>query len=155
MKVELNTETRDSFTEYLIKHNLRQTKERYVILEQIYSLNGHFNVESLYVSLLEDKKFHVSKATLYNTIELLVAARLVIRHQFGTMAVQYEKATDAATHHHLVCTHCGLIREYKDDSLTQNVINRKITKFSPEYYSLYIYGLCSKCKYALKRKETK
>lgn len=155
MKTGLNTEIRNLFTEYLIKHELRQTKERYVILEHIYSLDNHFSVETLYTDLVEEKKFHVSKSTLYNTIELLVAAKLVTRHQFGTMAVQYEKATAAITHYHLVCSHCGVIREYKDDNLMQIVKNKKITKFTPECYSLYIYGLCSKCKYAMKRKEMK
>lgn len=152
MKIALNTEIRNLFTEYLIKNGHRQTKERYAILEHVYAIDGHFDVEGLYISMLEEKKFHVSRATIYNTIELLVEAHLVVRHQFGTIAVQYERSTAAETHYHLVCSHCGNIREYKDDNLMQIVKNKKITKFTPEYYSLYIYGLCSKCKYALKRK---
>lgn len=152
MENTLNTKIRNLFTEYLIKNGHRQTKERYAILEYAYAIKGHFDVETLYCNMLEEKKFRVSKATLYNTIELLVNARLIVRHQFGTLAVQYEKAAVAETHYHLVCTHCGAISEYKDDNLTQIVQSKKITKFTPEYYSLYIYGLCSKCKYALKRK---
>lgn len=152
MESLFNTKIRNLFTEYLIKNGHRQTKERYAILEHAYAIKGHFDVEMLYNSMLEEKRFRVSRATLYNTIELLVDARLVVRHQFGTLAVQYEKTAAAETHYHLVCTHCGAINEYKDDNLKQIVQSKKIIKFTPEYYSLYIYGLCSKCKYALKRK---
>ncbi len=129
---------RELFTEYLTRKGHRKTPERYAILDHVCAINGHFDVEMLYQSL-EGANFHVSRATLYNTIELLVDARLLVRHQFGTQGVQYECAEKAAGHFHLVCSHCG----------------KKFTKFTPEYFSMYIFGLCSKCKYALKRKEKK
>ena len=145
---------RELFTEYLTRKGHRKTPERYAILDHVCAINGHFDVEMLY-QRLEGANFHVSRATLYNTIELLVDARLLVRHQFGTQGVQYECAEKAAGHFHLVCSHCGRIQEYKDQALKASVLSKKFTKFTPEYFSMYIFGLCSKCKYALKRKEKK
>lgn len=152
METTLSTEIRNQFADYLLRNGFRQTQERFAILEQAYNMEEHFDVETLYKKMLDEKGFHISRATLYNTIELLVACRLLVRHQFGTLAAQYEARTKADKHFHVICTHCGAIREIKDDNVRNAVLNKRITKFTAEYYSLYIFGLCSKCKYALKRK---
>ncbi|WP_368350455.1 transcriptional repressor, partial [Parabacteroides merdae] len=68
-------------------------------------------------------------------------------------AVQYELRMLAETHLHLICMKCGAIREQKDATLKKDVGALKISRFTPEYHALYIYGLCSKCKYRLQRKK--
>lgn len=152
METTLSTEIRNLFADYLTRNGLRQTQERFAILEQTYAMEGHFDVETLYKKMLVEKGFHISRATMYNTVELLVNAHLLVRHQFGSLAAQYEPRIQADQHFHVVCTHCGAIREIKDDTLRETVLNKHITKFTAEYYSLYIFGICSKCKYAMKRK---
>ena len=96
---------RQIFTEYLTANGHRKTPERYAILDTIYSIDGHFDIDMLYSRMMDQENFRVSRATLYNTIILLINARLVIKHQFGTSS-QYEKSyavevaqyiTDAAT----------------------------------------------------------
>ena len=66
---------------------------------------------------LEQDNFHVSKATLYNTLDVLVDAGLVVRHQITVQSVQYELRIYADTHLHLVCTRCGAIRELRNSTL--------------------------------------
>ena len=61
-------------TEYLQKNGHRKTPERYAILDSIYSIKGHFNIETLLQYMAEKEKFRVSRATLYNTIILLIDA---------------------------------------------------------------------------------
>ena len=99
------------------------------------------------------RSFHVSRATVYNTVDVLVDSGLIVRHQLTAQAVQYELRMLAETHLHLICMKCGAIREQKDATLKKDVGALKISRFTPEYHALYIYGLCSKCKYRLQRKK--
>ena len=88
---------------------------------------------------------------LYNTLDVLVDAGLVVRHQITVQSVQYELRIYADTHLHLVCTRCGTMRELRNSALKADMRNLKVSRFTPEYYCLYIYGLCSKCKFKQQR----
>ena len=143
---------RQIFTEYLNANGHRKTPERYAILETIYSIDGHFDIDTLHSLMIEQEKFRVSRATLYNTIILLINARLVIKHQFGTYS-QYEKSYNRDTHHHQICTQCGKVTEFQNEELQTAIANTKLSRFNLTHYSLYIYGLCSKCDRINKRKK--
>ena len=146
MEAKVYTEIRALFTEYLTEKKLRKTEERYTIFKEICAFPGHFDVCML-SDRLEQDNFHVSKATLYNTLDVLVDAGLVVRHQITVQSVQYELRIYADTHLHLVCTRCGAIRELRNSTLKADMRNLKVSRFTPEDYCLYIYGLCSKCEF--------
>jgi len=153
-KDKIKEVVKQKFTDYLTLNKYRKTPERYAILEHIYTESGHFNMDSLYESMNE-MNFRVSKATLYNTMQLLLDCKLVLKHQFGTNLSYYERAYNNEYHHHLICIDCGEIQEYKDNELRAVIQNKKIRKFSPSHYVLYVYGLCSKCSSKRKRKTKK
>lgn len=135
---------KEIFTEYLKKHKHRKTPERYAILERIFSYDGHFNAELLYTQMQEN--YRVSLATVYNTLELLQECRLIIKHQLGGQFAQYEKAFGSNTHHHLICTNCGKVKEFSDKQIRVAIQSRSFAHFQMSHYSLYLFGLCSKCK---------
>lgn len=101
--------------QYLQDKKYRNTPERYTILEEIYKMEHHFNVDDLYL-LMIDKKYHVSKATIYNTIEIFLDAGLIRKHQFGEKtqtSSSYEKSYFDRQHDHLII--------YKKDSQDKEI----------------------------------
>jgi Fur family ferric uptake transcriptional regulator len=141
---ELFEKIKETFTEFLRKNKQRKTPERYAILERIYKHDGHFNAEWLYKEM--QNEYRVSLATVYNTLELLLNSNLIIKHQFGQQEAQYEKAFADKIHHHLVCTDCGKVREFSDKRIRTTIQTRRFAYFEVSNYSLYVYGICSKCK---------
>jgi Fur family ferric uptake transcriptional regulator len=144
---------KEVFNEYLVKNGLRKTTERNTILEHICRIQGHFDIDALYKAL-EIENFHVSKASIYNTIDLLMNVGLVVRHQFTSKLVEYELRAAALGHHHLVCTKCGRVAEMKSDRMIRQLASMHFPKFTYDFHSLYVYGMCSKCKFRLMRKKT-
>ncbi|MBR6877869.1 MAG: transcriptional repressor [Bacteroidales bacterium] len=130
---------RKIFTDYLQQHNLRKTPERFAILQEIYSTNGHFDIEELY-NKMKDNKYRVSRATLYNTIDLLLDCNLVIKHQFGHNCAQYERSYKFRQHDHFVDLETGQVLEYCDPRLMEiqktieDALGVEITQHSLVFY---------------------
>lgn len=105
MMTEANIETvKEVLREYLKEKGFRNTPERYTILEEVYRLEDHFTVDDLYF-LMVSKKYHISKATIYNTMEVFLDIGLVRRHQFGEKnsgSSYFEKSYFNNQHDHLI-----------------------------------------------------
>ena len=129
---------------YLEMNNHRKTLERYTILRAIYSISGHFTLEELNDKLQNEMNFHVSRATMYNTLNLFMELRLVIRHRFqGT--TKYEACYDNTSHCHQICTMCGRVDEVKSPEISMAVENMRTKRFRKDGFTLYVYGVCSSC----------
>ena len=124
---EKNIETVKSvLKQYLQDKGYRNTPERYAIIEEIYNLDHHFNVDDLYLLMIQ-KKYQVSKATIYNTIEIFLDAGLIRKHQFGEKTLtssSYEKSYFDKQHDHLVVYKPGSDKEIDEinPELTQGKV---------------------------------
>ena len=97
MKENVRVTVRNILTSYLEQNNLRKTPERFAILDAVYSINGHFTLDELGDKLNTEDRFPVSRATLYNTLRLFMALRLVIRHRFQVPQSMRPATTTTAT----------------------------------------------------------
>lgn len=135
--------------QYLRDKGFRNTPERYTILEEIYKLDHHFNVDDLYLIMMQ-KKYHVSKATIYNTIEIFLDAGLIRKHQFGEKTLtssSYEKSYFDKQHDHLVIYKKNSNKEIEEiiefcDPRIQGIKEAIENAFGVniENHSLYLYG---------------
>lgn len=137
-------QVREIFRDYMKSNQLRQTPERFSVLEEVYAADDHFDADELYLRL-KMKGVRVSRATVYNTLDLLQSSNLVKRHHFGHNQSKYEAAWSYGQHDHLICTDCEEVFEFCDPRIQgiQEMV-AEIFKFKIESHSLQMYGSCNR-----------
>ena len=125
---------------------IKITPQRVVILEAIYKLNNHPTADNI-IEYIRESHPNIATGTVYKVLETLVENRLIKKVTTDKDIMRYDGIIES--HHHLYCSECNLIEDYKDeelDKLLQNHFkNKNIKGFKIEDIVLQIRGAFNKC----------
>lgn len=136
----------EKFQEYLRSKGLKFTPERQAILNEIFALHRHFDVEFLY-DILKKRGERISLATIYRLIPHLLESGMIRQATRLDGHVTYEHIFGHKPHHHLVCVKCGQIVEFRDERI-ERLMDEVCKKydFMPIDQRLGVRGICSACR---------
>lgn len=144
-----NNDTVTRFELYLKAHACRKTPERMAIIAEIVRRKQHFDAAKL-GQWLAECGCHVSRATLYNNLELLVDSGILRKHVYG-QSTEYELLESQSRHIHIICKECGKVKEVRDVETLNYLNTKKYSAFTTDYFVLYVYGTCNACSRKRKR----
>ncbi len=143
IELHANPKLVEKFHQFLNERNCRHTPERDIVLRKALEWNKHFSIDELYQALSQSGTI-VSRATVYNTVELLCEAQILRRIHVDLRRVRYEQLENT-NYIHLVCNECGKIKEVRDNGLTAHMNARSFTAFHSSYFTICVYGICNAC----------
>ena len=143
----LRNQIKLDFSNFIKSKNMRNTPERIAILDKVLEQSGHFEIDHIHTVI--NAEFHVSRATIYNTFELLCESGILRKNCFLENMAVYELSTDK--HLHLVCYKCGSIKEIRDERALDHIYTLKFRGFHTTLGSVNIYGICSACSRKIKK----
>ena len=136
---------REAFSNYLRTHYVKFTSARRKILDVVLDLREHFEAEEV-LYLLRQRGQRIGKATVYRTLPLLVAARILQQTRFDQRHTYYEIAFGDKPHDHMVCRGCGRIVEFAADEVA--ALRDRIAelhRFQAMSHRFQISGFCADC----------
>jgi len=134
------------FAEYLVKHGLRMTPQRRVILEIFLEHGGHLASEELYDRVRQVDPA-IGQATVYRTVKLLADSGLAKTVRFDDGVTRYEPKHGREHHDHLICERCRHTEEILDERIEE--LQEKLAQkmgFVLTGHKMHLYGICSKCR---------
>jgi Fur family ferric uptake transcriptional regulator len=147
-----NEKAAEIFRSFLKRGKNRITPERFEVLDSALEHQGHFGADDLFIQL-KNINSKVSRATVYNTLELLAQCELISKRNFGDNLTRYESNYKKQTHDHLICVDCGKIVEFTD--LRLNKLPLEISEklgYELDSYSFNIFARCKNKKECKNRK---
>lgn len=138
------------FQDFIARKGLKTTRQRDIILDFFLSSERHMSIEDLYLKL-RSKYPGIGYATVYRTLKLFAEAGVANEIQFGDGQTRYECVGEGEHHDHLVCTRCGAISEFENETIEK--LQAEVAAgygFLIETHKLELYGQCAKCQGGLK-----
>ena len=133
------------FRDFIAGKETKSTRQRDVILDAFLSSDRHMSIEELYLKLRSEHP-NIGYATVYRTLKLFAESGIAREMQFGDGQTRYEHAMEGEHHDHLVCTGCGAIIEFENESIERLQAEVAASHgFLIVTHKLELYGLCAGC----------
>lgn len=137
----------EKFREFLLTKGQRLTRERAIIVEEVFDSHEHFDAEQLIQRLAaRSDSRRVSRSTIYRSLASLEEAGLIrkVARQDGREV--YEHDYGYPQHDHFICNRCGSLTEFQNSGI--NALLQEIALdygFRMEGHRLEVQGLCRDC----------
>lgn len=136
------------FRKYCADNGMRFTRERQIIIEEIYRKDTHFDVDALFLRIRNlHPDIKLAKGSIYRSIPHLLRASLVRASLTADGHVCYEQTLGRSHHDHMQCVKCGKILEFYDGAIAR--IQKRVcmeNDFEMLWHTHVIRGYCSKCR---------
>lgn len=136
------------FREYIRQRGLRYTSEREQILQEIFEIHDHFDVDTL-LHRLRHKGSKVSRASIYRALPLFIDCGLMREVGFNKGHGHYEHVYGHAHHSHLRCLGCGQVLEFEGPKLKP--LEDQLARahgYRIKGHQLQVLGYCATCREA-------
>ena len=135
----------ERFKDQLRISNLKVTRERVIILEEVLKRTDHFDADQ-FAADLNVSGIKVSRATVYRTLDILNDMKIVHKSTLGHKHQHYECMVNRAHHDHLVCLKCDKVVEFLEPEIEE--LQEKVCRdhgFVIKDHSLQLFGICAEC----------
>lgn len=132
------------FVEFLKKKDSRITQARRIVFDRVFARHDHFRADDLAVELATGAN-HVSRGTVYRTLDLMTEAGLVQKIRDQDVHAHYEHIYGHGSHHHLICDDTGEFIEFNSPIISDEI--ERICKeqgFRPRLNRLVVFGVREK-----------
>ena len=130
----------DSFAEILIAHHISPSQPRLLILKYLIENQCHPTVDQIFISLRPAIP-SLSKATVYNTLNAFIEAKLVRPLTIEDKETLYDIVME--NHGHFKCSACGGIINFAVD--IDRFVADDLREFHITAKNVYFDGLCPAC----------
>ena len=145
--VEIKLSPLERFAQFLQSQGKRVTRQRRLIVEQVFSHHDHFDADEL-ISHLQDliAQRKLSRPTVYRTLAELTEAGLIRKMTLSGRGV-YEHEYGYPRHDHLHCEICNRLLEFHSAEL-----ERLVAEVAGEYHfhvtghRMFVTGICADCR---------
>ncbi len=121
---------------------LRVTRPRLAVHRALARLGGHRSADEV-AAALERAGAALPRTSVYNALEALRSAGVVIQANPGTGAAVYEAATE--WHHHFVCRSCKAIIDVPCEVGTKPCIPHELPGVDVDEAEVIYRGVCARC----------
>lgn len=128
------------FVDFLKNKDSRITQARRIVFDRVFARHDHFRADDLAAELASGPD-HVSRGTVYRTLDLMTEAGFVQKIRDQDVHAHYEHIYGHGRHHHLICENTGEFIEFSSKVISDEI--ERICKkynFKQRLHRLVVFG---------------